>query len=64
MLYVRDSIAAPLEDFDFVVITLDKAAGQPADKVVGDLIEPVLQGHQETVKAPQPALAHPLYPAA
>src|SRR5262245_41597237 len=56
-------ITASLEYFDFVIVPLDKSAGQTTDKIVGDLIEPVLQGHQEAVKAPKPALVHPLYPA-
>ena len=63
MLKVCDSITAPLEYLDFIVVSLDKSAGQPADKVVGDLIEPVFQGHQEAVKAPQSTFAHPFHPA-
>jgi len=54
---IRDPIKASLEYFDFIVVAFDKSAGQPTVKVVGDLIEPVLQGHHEAVKASQFATA-------
>ena len=63
MLQIRDSITTPFEDFDFVIEALYKAAGLATDEVVRDLIHPVLQGRQETVKTTEPAVADTLHPA-
>jgi hypothetical protein len=54
MRQIRDSVTAPFEDFDFVVEALYKAAAEATDEVVRNLIHPVLQGRQETLKAIQP----------
>jgi len=40
---VCDSITAPFEDFDFVVEALLKPARLAVEKVIGDLVEPVIE---------------------
>ena len=62
MLQIRNSITTTLEDFDFVVEALDKTTRQPADEIVRDFLEPVLQRFQKLVKTLQTALAHLLHP--
>lgn len=50
MLQIRNSITTTLEDFDFAVEALNKTTRQPADEVVRDFLEPVLQRFQKLVK--------------
>ena len=62
MRQIRDPITASFENFDFVVEALDKTAGLTVDEIVRDLIHPVFQGRQETVKATEPAPADTFHP--
>ena len=59
---VRDSITAPFEDFDLVVEALLKTARLAVEKVVGDLVEPVIECRQKRIKAFQPTLFDALNP--
>lgn len=63
MRQICDPITAPFEDFDLVVEAFDKTARLTVDEIIRDLIHPVLQRRQETVKAFEPALADTLHPA-
>ena len=52
----EDPVAAPLEDFDLVVQSLDEATALAVEEVVRDLVEALVQGRGEAVKAGQPAV--------
>jgi hypothetical protein len=51
---VCDPITAPFEDLDFVVEALLKPARLAVEKIVGDLVEPVVERSQKGIKAFQP----------
>ena len=55
---ICDSITTPFEDFDLVVQALLKAARLAVEKVIGDLIEPVIERCQKGFKAFQSTLLH------
>jgi hypothetical protein len=48
---VCDSITPPFEDFDFVVEALLKTARLAVEKVISDLVEPVIERRQKGIKA-------------
>jgi hypothetical protein len=56
MRQIRSPVIALLRDFDFVVEALDKSAAQTASEVIRDLIHPLPDGGQESVKAREPSL--------
>lgn len=62
MRHIRDSITSPFEDFDLVVQALLKAARLAVEKVVGDLIQPVVERRQKGIKAFQATLLYPSDP--
>ena len=59
---IEQAIATPLQDFDLVIETFDKAAIGPLKKEIGDLFPPVGQSFQKIIKARQLALFDPFHP--
>src|SRR3970040_296364 len=55
MRQVEQSIAAPLEDLEFVVQAFDEAAIVSVDEIVEDFLPPAAQSIEEFVEAAQPA---------
>jgi hypothetical protein len=49
----EDSIAAPLEHLDRVIEPLNKPTALAVEEIVGDLVEALVQGREEAVKAGQ-----------
>jgi hypothetical protein len=62
MRQIRDSITAPLGNFDFVDEVFHKAAAEAVDEAFRNLLHPVLQGLHETLNAAQYA-ANALHPS-
>jgi N-dimethylarginine dimethylaminohydrolase len=50
---VEDSIAAALEHLDLVIEPLDKPTALAVEEVVRDLVEALVQGREEAIKAGQ-----------
>jgi hypothetical protein len=46
-----NAVTAPLNRFDLVVQAFHEATAKPINKVVGDLIQPVIERRQELVEA-------------
>ena len=59
----EDSITAALEDFDLVVQSLDEATALAVEKVIRDLVESLVQGREEAVKAGEPTVFDETRPA-
>jgi hypothetical protein len=59
---VCDPITAPFEDFDPIVDALLKPARLSVEKVIGDLVEPVIERSQKGIEAFQPTLVDLLNP--
>jgi len=59
---ICDPITAPFEDFDFVVEALLKPARLAVEKIIGDLIKPVVESSQKGIKAFQPAPFDLIFP--
>jgi hypothetical protein len=51
---VCDPPTPPFEDFDFVIKALLKPARLAVEKIIGDLVEPVVKRSQKGIKAFQP----------
>ncbi len=43
MTNIKDTITTPFDDLDFIVETLDKTATLPLDKVVGNVVEVIIE---------------------
>lgn len=62
MLDITDPIATAFKHLDLVVQSLDKATGMAVMKIIGDVLNALVQCGQERVKTPQPSFLDPCYP--
>ena len=59
----EDPLTAALEHLDLMVQSLDEATGLSVEKVIRDLVEALVQGREEAVKAGEPAVFDETRPA-
>ena len=57
MNHIADPIAPPFQHFYFVIEALNKATALAPDKIITDLLQPLIQGLEKAVETLQAALS-------